>query len=91
MPARPFGGLQRLALGLAGAQRRAGLDAQVLGIYDDQASRTHAAAWDVPFQYTEGTRPGLLSAAQLLSALAATAPDCLHIHGGLLWSNLLVI
>ncbi len=78
MPARPFGGLQRLALGLAGAQRRAGLDAQVLGIYDDQASRRHAAAWDVPFQYTEGTRPGLLSAAQLLSALAATAPDCLH-------------
>ena len=50
VPARPFGGMQRIAALLAAAQRRSGLDAHVLAIYDSVEFLDLLERYDVPHE-----------------------------------------
>jgi glycosyltransferase involved in cell wall biosynthesis len=87
VPSTPFGGMQRIAALLAREQRRAGIDAQVMGIYDDTNFSRLLEQFHIPHVFAEGGRPGARSIRQLYR-VSSRDWSIVHIHGGLLWSNL---
>lgn len=87
----PFGGLQRQAITLAGAQRSAGLDVSVLGVYQSVAAAALADNEGVHLHMTAGDGFNLPGALMLLRELERLQPDVLHLHGGVLWTNILTL
>jgi glycosyltransferase involved in cell wall biosynthesis len=86
VPARPFGGMQRIAALLAAAQRRSGLDAHVLAIYDSAEFLDLLERYDVPHTFLHGSRPNFRAVRHCHQVLARDW-SVVHVHGGLLWSN----
>src|SRR6266699_1351854 len=86
VPARPFGGMQRIAALLAAAQRRSGLDAHVLAIYDSVEFLDLLERYDVPHIFLHGSCPNFRAVRHCHEALARDW-SVVHVHGGLLWSN----
>lgn len=89
LPSVPFGGLQRLAIELAGTQRAAGLDARVIGIYRGTAVQSFALAEGVPIRTTPGQGFSPAEAWALATLLRSEKPALVHLHAGVLWSNVL--
>jgi glycosyltransferase involved in cell wall biosynthesis len=86
VPAKPFGGMQRIAALLAAAQRDSGLDAHLLAIYDSLEFLDLLERYDVPHTFLHGSRPNFRAVRQCHEVLARDW-SVVHVHGGLLWSN----
>ena len=86
VPARPFGGMQRIAALLAAAQRRSGLDAHVVAIYDSVEFLDLLERYDVPHTFLHGSCPNFRAVRHCHEVLARDW-SVVHVHGGLLWSN----
>jgi glycosyltransferase involved in cell wall biosynthesis len=89
VPGIPFGGMQKLAAELAAEQKAGGLDARFLMVYDSPPLASLLKQLDVPVLTVGGTRPSLRAAREFKELLREAAPDLVHLHGGLLWTNLL--
>lgn len=86
VPARPFGGMQRIAALLAAAQRDSGLDAHLLAIYDSVEFLDLLEQYDVPHTFLHGSHPNFRAVRHCHEVLARDW-SVVHVHGGLLWSN----
>lgn len=89
LPASPFGGLQRLALSLAAAQQRAGLDPELVTIYRDEHLVAAAQATALPCRATAGPPVCFAAVRQLAAWFRAADHDIVHVHGHVLWSLVL--
>jgi glycosyltransferase involved in cell wall biosynthesis len=87
VPAIPFGGLQRLAALLASEQRRHGLNAQVLALYSGKHFENLLIEQAVPHTVIPGTTPNANSF-QFYRTVLSQDWALVHLHGGLLWSNI---
>ncbi len=89
VPGAPYGGMQWLVSDLASEQTRQGMDVRVLVIYDSPALLAEMDANGVRCHTVAGRRPSLRALMRYRSLIREMAPDLVHLHGGLLWSNLL--
>lgn len=88
-PGHGFGGLQKLVAELAVAQRERGIDAQLVSLYSDPAVLAYCMQRELPLTVTRGPARNPLAWLDLARALRRGAPDLVHLHVGLLWSNAL--
>jgi glycosyltransferase involved in cell wall biosynthesis len=89
VPGIPFGGMQKIAAELAAEQKARGLDARFLMVYDSPPLASLLKRLEVPVLTVGGTRPSFRTAREFKKLLRETSPDLVHLHGGLLWTNLL--
>ena len=87
LPGTPYGGMQRLVTQLVTEQRRRGLDARVLSLYEDPLFSQELAERKIPFTATNNTRPNLPGFWKYLVSLQEANAAIIHLHMGLLWSN----
>jgi glycosyltransferase involved in cell wall biosynthesis len=87
VPAVPFGGMQRIAALLAAAQRDSGVDAHVLALYSNEEFSTLLERYEVPHTFVHGSRPNF-SAFRQCHEILSRSWSLVHVHGGLLWSNI---
>jgi len=90
VPAKPFGGLQRIAALLAAEQRRSGVEVRVLALYSDVEFQHLLARYQIPHTVLHGSRPHFNTIRQSRQMLYEKW-SIVHVHGGLLWSNLLAL
>jgi glycosyltransferase involved in cell wall biosynthesis len=92
VPLRTYGGAQRSVVQLAAAQRRLGLDAQVIGLYHDPRSAQDAEVRGVPYQTTGWhIRWDFRGWLKLRQIACCNGADILHFHMALLWPFLVLI
>jgi len=89
VPGIPFGGMQKLAAEMAAEQRARGLEVKFLMVYDSPPLAALLKELAVPVLTVGGTRPSLGAARKFRKRLREAAPDLVHLHAGLLWTNLL--
>lgn len=89
IPGIPYGGMQKIAAELAAEQRARGLDVKFLMVYDSAPLAALLNQLEVPVLTVADTRPSLCSVLQFKRHLREVSPDLVHLHGGLLWTNLL--
>lgn len=89
VPGIPFGGMQKIAAELAAEQKARGLDVKFLMVYDSPPLASLLKQFEVPLFTVGGTRPSVRAAREFKKMLREAAPDLVHLHGGLLWTNLL--
>ena len=89
VPGIPFGGMQKLAAELAAEQKARGLEATFLMVYDSPPLEALLKELAVPVLAVSGTRPSPGAAREFKKRLGEAAPDLVHLHAGLLWTNLL--
>ena len=90
VPATPFGGLQRLAVSLAAEQRRTGINAEILSIYDGREIERLMQASQVPYLSTRCSGPSVAALKRAIHTLRRSW-DIVHVHAGLLWCNALAL
>lgn len=88
VPGVPFGGMQRLVLDLATEQIRQGLTVKVIVLCDCGPLAARLQDNQVPTYVTPGSRPSLSAIRRLAALLRDCAPDLVHLHEGVFWSNL---
>ena len=88
-PGHVFGGLPKIAAELAAAQRAQGLDATLVSLYRDPATIAYCEARSLPILATRGPSRNPQAWWDLARALRRAAPDIVHLHTGVLWSNAL--
>src|SRR5271154_5064732 len=88
VPGVPFGGMQRLVLDLATEQIRQSLTVKVIVLSDCGPLAARLQDNQVPTYVTPGSRPSLSTIVRLAALLRDCAPDLVHLHEGVLWSNL---
>lgn len=87
VPGDVFGGLQKLAGELVAAQRRQGVDASLLSLYRDPAVLSYCEERGLPLVMTRGPSRNPQAWWDFARALRHAAPDIVHLHTGVLWSN----
>lgn len=87
VPARPFGGLQKVAAELALAQRAAGVAAQVLAVYEGARFNAYCKSRGLQVNSTREPPFSPLAWLDLSRGLRDVRPNLVHLHVGLLWSN----
>lgn len=85
IPATPYGGLQRFAADLVEEQRRQGLDARILSIYDNTDFFDQVRARGIPTLSVPCSRPSIAGALAFFRALTKTRAEIIHLHGILAW------
>jgi len=88
VPGIPFGGMQKLAAELAAEQKARGFEVKFLMVYDSPPLAALLKELAVPALTVGGTRPSLGAAREFRKRLREAAPDLVHLHAGLLWTNL---
>jgi glycosyltransferase involved in cell wall biosynthesis len=89
VPGIPYGGMQKMVAEMAVEQRARDLDANVLMVYESAPLASMLHQLNVPVSAIGGTRPSLRTASEFKNSLRAAVPDLVHLHSGLLWTNLL--
>lgn len=88
-PGNVFGGLPKLVAELAVAQQARGLRVQLLSLYEDPAVVAYCRARELPLTTTRRPARNPQAWWDLARALRRAAPDIVHLHTGVLWSNAL--
>jgi glycosyltransferase involved in cell wall biosynthesis len=85
--ANVFGGVHRFLIQLAAHQRRAGVDAQILGLYHHPTVERQIQAERIPFFCLKNRRAYDLGAwAKLWHRVRQIQPDIIHFHTDSLWT-----
>lgn len=88
-PSLPYGGVQRLVAQVAEKQRARGIDARVLALYESPWFSRDLLARGTPFRSTSGGALSVRGCREFLLEILSTRADVVHLHGGLIWSNVL--
>ena len=87
IPGIPYGGMQRVVAQLVTEQRRQGLDARVLCLYEYPLLLQELDERKIPYLTTGNLRPSFPGFWKYVSSLKETNSAIIHLHLGLLWSN----
>jgi glycosyltransferase involved in cell wall biosynthesis len=87
VPATPFGGIQKLVIDLAAEQRRQGVDAAVLAVYDRGPFAALLRERDIPISVIPGDRLSISGVMRFDSVLRSAGANIVHLHSGVLWTN----
>jgi glycosyltransferase involved in cell wall biosynthesis len=88
VPARPYGGMQKLVEQVCAALRRLNVDARVLALYEHPVFCQNLTQLAVPWRHTGEHQPwDPVGWVRLGRAVREFNPEVIHLHSPLLWST----
>ena len=88
VPARPYGGMQKLVEQVCATLRRLNVDARVLALYEHPVFCQNLTQLEVPWRHTGEHQPwDPVGWIRLGRAVHEFNPEIIHLHTPLLWST----